>query len=256
MRKTGKRRGGTILTRTGKVRAKAENPKSLFLPGYEPSKPTLGEKNNKGVVINETDSIECYVNPAFKVDYRTLACKNLKVFRPNRDEFINIQDNLIDFYARPENKICYGIDYDYVIGSIRSCELLVLAVRNDKLGRKLFGFASLFFHVIQDSSPGTLKIDVICGSGRILGTGTLLLDGVKEITSSLGATRIKLESVKTNSTIKFYLKNGFTFDDQEDTDCKRTTDFDDNKRFNHLNRHKRDAKLRSLCELTLEHTPH
>ena len=125
----------------------------------------------------------------------------MNLFRPNRDEFIHIQDNLIDFYARPENQICTGIDDKYVIGSIRTCELLVLAVRNDEFGRKLFGFASIFFHVIQDSSPGTLKIDVICGSARILGVGTLLLDSVKNITSSLGATRIKLESVKTNKTI-------------------------------------------------------
>lgn len=256
MRKTIKKRGGTILTRTGKVRAKAENPKYLFLPGYEPSKPKRGDKNNKAAVIDEIDSIECYVNPAFKVDYKTLACENVKLFRPNRDEFIHTQDNLIEFYARPENLLCYGVDDKYVIGSIRNCELLVLAVRNDGFGKKIFGFASIFFHVIQDSSPGTLKIDVICGSGRIAGAGTLLLDGIKNITSSIGATRIKLESVKTNATIRFYMKHGFTFDDQEDTDCKRETNFDDHKRFGRINRDQRDAKLTSLCELTLEQSPH
>ena len=242
MRKTVKRQGGTIKGRGGTVLTRTGSAKASIIRG----------------VTDETDSVECYVSPAFEDEYRNLAHKNLNVFRHKLSGYVTIQNELIDFYAKPENRLCVGISKDYVIGSIESCEMLILAVRNDDSGRQILGFATLFFHLIQEVIPGALKIDVICGSAHVKGAGTLMLKTCKDIASSMGATEIKLSSVKTNNTISFYRKRGFTFDDPEDTDCKPETDFDDQRRYrrSQLKGETRTGTLTSLCEMTLQHSPH
>ena len=195
--------------------------------------------------------MECYINPkVFRKKFEDLTSGKITLFSPTQAEYTNITDELANYYLVAANSICGGVNIEYVNESIANTQLLLIAVRTDSKGnRQLFGFATVLYSQLYNF----VKIDVICSSTELLGGGTLILNGVKEIATSLGATRIKLESVKNNATVKFYLKNGFTFSIQDDDDCTITTDFNDEKRFG--SRAAYEIHGDKLCEMSLHHDP-
>jgi hypothetical protein len=253
MKSMKKKVGGTINTRSKKRAVRTANPNAIFLPGYSPSKPKKGEKGNARFISSKTDTLECYVNPIFSDNYETWTPEKTDVFRPTLDGFAQVRADLAQYYSRQENAICGGVDLEYVTNSIRYTELLLVAVRSDDFGRRMFGFATLTFNEGKKlrlrKEPDHLKVDVICSSTELLGGGSFLLKAIKDIARSLDAPQIKLESVKSTPTIKFYLKNGFTFSDPNDKDCNVSVDFDDEERFRSTAEYNKHAD--SLCKMSL-----
>ena len=207
---------------------KLENPHNIFTPEFEPSPLTKGFKGEHKRYINllKDDSLECFI--LNKGGHRRdIQRSNIKIVYANTGLYFEEANKVLKYVQLKKNKICKGINDNYTSYSFSNNSIFLTLSREEKEGdKKYLGFATLKIDDTQRRDKGRiLKIDVICASLELAGGGQALLNGVIALAKLFEANYISLESVKIAPTIKFYLKNGFRFNQSNDDHCKESTVF-------------------------------
>jgi len=207
---------------------KLHNRSSIFHHGFSPekiirhgeTKKLVNERTKKPDFrnkrfIRKSDEVKFFLSPKFsriEPDFKDLF-DGLKRNDIHTDEesFVQEASDLYHFSTNSDNNFCKGeINEKYLFESIVDYSHAMLILRR---GQKILGFATMNF------KEESIYIPLICSGDNLYGAGQMMVDYLVSIAKILNYSKITLGSIKLDDTIKFYLKNGFTFDNSNDTDC-------------------------------------
>jgi hypothetical protein len=251
---------GTPHNKISRSISRKTKPFRIFTPEYTPSPIKLGHQGSheRYVNINKHDKVICYLNnflatpdiyDIFKnkssnssFEFNTDFLHEVDEVRDEKDRkrgfwYVRAYQKVIKAYLEEDNELCNGILPRYFKQSLQQSPILMVIMRDKK---KILGFSTIDIFYDEHDAPMYLKINLLCASTQLKGGGQVLINAIQQLANIFNINKIKLDSIQTVATIKFYLKNGFKILDEQQKQYVTKL------KFNEKSKSKNNKKFRTL----------